>query len=117
MRLRLLAWVAGGLAFVMMVLSPLAALADSTTEPTEPNPPSGTNLSIGAGADGSSKASGTSYGNAIDGDASTYWSPSGSTGTISVKWGTSKTVSSVVIRTASGGGTRTGSGGARRPSS
>ncbi|QJR82270.1 pectate trisaccharide-lyase [Alteromonas pelagimontana] len=46
---------------------------------------SGTNLAIGAGADGSSKASGTSYGNVIDGNVDTFWSPSGSTGTINVK--------------------------------
>ena len=39
--------------------------------------PAGTNLSIGAGADGSSKASGTSYGNVSDGNMSTYWSPAG----------------------------------------
>ncbi|WP_268411431.1 pectate lyase family protein [Alteromonas sp. a30] len=45
----------------------------------------GQNLSIGGGADGSSKASGTSYGNVIDGDLSSYWSPSSSTGRISVK--------------------------------
>ena len=45
------------------------------------------NLSLGAGADGSSKASGTSYGNVKDGSLSTYWSPSGSTGSISIKWG------------------------------
>ncbi|MEV6689871.1 cellulose-binding protein [Micromonospora sp. NPDC051196] len=61
-----------------------------------------TNLSIGAGSDGSSKASGTSYGNVIDGDVGTYWSPSGSTGRISVKWGSAITVGSVTIREASG---------------
>ncbi|MFC9112303.1 MULTISPECIES: pectate lyase family protein [Streptomyces] len=77
-------------------------------EPTEPgptDPPAGTNLSIGAGADGSSKASGTSYGNVIDGSTSTYWSPSGTTGSVSVKWGSATTVSRVGIRTASGSGT------------
>jgi hypothetical protein len=62
------------------------------------------NLSIGASADGSSKASGTSYGNVIDGNTSTYWSPSSSTGTVSVKWSSAKTVSSAVIKQASGGG-------------
>ncbi|MBO3085343.1 pectate lyase family protein [Cellulomonas fengjieae] len=72
--------------------------------PTTPAPtaPSGTNLSIGAGADGSSKASGTSYGNVKDGSTSTYWSPSGSTGSISIKWGSATTVSSINIREASG---------------
>ncbi len=77
-------------------------------EPTEPgptDPPAGTNLSLGAGADGSSKASGTSYGNVIDSSTSTYWSPSGTTGSVSVKWGSATTVSKVGIRTASGSGT------------
>ncbi|GAA1740012.1 pectate lyase [Luedemannella helvata] len=69
-----------------------------------PSASAATNLSIGAGADGSSKASGTSYGNVIDGNTGTYWSPSGSTGTISVKWGSATTVASVVIKQASGGG-------------
>ncbi|MGC5165799.1 hypothetical protein [Luteimicrobium sp. DT211] len=79
---------------------------DPTDPPTDPtDPPSGTNLSLGAGADGSSKASGTSYGNAIDGDASTYWSPSGSTGTLSVKWSSAKTVSKVVVKEAGTAGT------------
>ncbi|MEV0632264.1 pectate lyase family protein [Nonomuraea wenchangensis] len=71
-----------------------------TTTPT--SSPGGTNLSIGAGSDGSSKASGTSYGNVRDGDLSTYWSPSGSTGDISIKWGSATTVSRVVIREAAG---------------
>ncbi|WP_405091634.1 cellulose-binding protein [Micromonospora sp. NBC_01392] len=61
-----------------------------------------TNLSLGAGADGSSKADGTSYGSAIDGDMSTYWSPAGSTGRISVKWGSATTVASINIREAAG---------------
>ncbi|MFF5341426.1 polysaccharide lyase family 1 protein [Streptomyces althioticus] len=77
-------------------------------EPTDPDPtdpPAGTNLSLGAGADGSSKASGTSYGNVVDGNTSTYWSPSGSTGSVSVKWGSATTVSKVNIRPASGSGT------------
>ncbi|CAM3770625.1 Pectate trisaccharide-lyase precursor [Vibrio aerogenes CECT 7868] len=48
--------------------------------------PSGDNLALSANADGSSKASSkTGYSNAIDGDTSTYWSPSGTTGRISVK--------------------------------
>ncbi|WP_428965807.1 pectate lyase family protein [Micromonospora fluostatini] len=80
-----------------------------TPGPTTPTPgpsnPGGTNLSLGAGADGSSKGSGTSYGNVIDGNLNTYWSPSGSTGQISVKWGTATRVSRINIRPASGGGT------------
>ncbi len=78
---------------------------DPDPDPTDPDPtdpPGGTNLSIGAGADGSSKASGTSYGNVIDGDTSTYWSPTGSTGRISVKWGSNATVSTINIREAAG---------------
>ncbi|MGW4755014.1 pectate lyase family protein [Streptomyces chartreusis] len=77
-----------------------------TTPPTTPAPdptqPSGTNLSIGAGSDGSSKADGTSYGSVRDGDMSTYWSPSGSTGSVSIKWGSATAVSSVAIREAAG---------------
>jgi len=60
------------------------------------------NLSIGAGSDGSSKASGTSYGNVRDGDMSTYWSPVGSTGRISIKWESNTKVNTVNIREASG---------------
>ena len=54
-----------------------AALVGYTTPTPDPTQPSGTNLSIGAGSDGSSKADGTSYGSVRDGDMSTYWSPSG----------------------------------------
>ena len=74
-------------------------------EPTDPeptNPPTGTTLSLTADSDGSSKASGTSYGNVRDGNLSTYWSPSGSTGSISIKWGSATTVSAVTIREAAG---------------
>ncbi|NBE99882.1 pectate lyase family protein [Nonomuraea sp. K271] len=80
---------------------------EPTTPPTDPTdppttPPDGSNLSIGAGSDGSSKGGGTSYGNVRDGDMSTYWSPSGSTGDISVKWSSATTIARVVIREASG---------------
>ncbi|GGV68566.1 pectate lyase [Streptomyces griseoloalbus] len=74
------------------------------TDPDPTDPPSGTNLSLGAGADGTSKADGTSYGNVRDGNMSTYWSPSGSTGSVSVKWGSATTVSKVNIREAAGSG-------------
>ncbi|WP_406058416.1 polysaccharide lyase family 1 protein [Micromonospora sp. NBC_00860] len=74
----------------------------TTPPPTTPPPTGGTNLSLGAGADGSSKASGTSYGNVRDGNLSTYWSPAGATGTISIKWGSATQVSRVVIREPSG---------------
>ena len=78
--------------------------APSSPVPSSPAPsqPSGTNLSIGAGSDGSSKASGTGYGNVRDGDLSTYWSPAGATGSISIKWGSATTVSRIVIREAAG---------------
>ncbi|AEV83596.1 pectate lyase [Actinoplanes sp. SE50] len=72
--------------------------ATGSPTPSATTPPSGTNLSLGAGADGSSKAGGTSYGNVKDGDAGTYWSPSGSTGDISIKWGSATTVSRVNVR-------------------
>ncbi|MBM2619449.1 pectate lyase [Actinoplanes sp. LDG1-06] len=62
------------------------------------------NLSLAGGADGSSKASGTSYGNVKDGSTSTYWSPASATGYVSVKWSSATTVSSAIIRQASGGG-------------
>ncbi|MFE5394834.1 polysaccharide lyase family 1 protein [Streptomyces sp. NPDC056568] len=72
------------------------------TDPGPTTPPTGTNLSLGAGADGTSKASGTSYGNVRDGNASTYWSPAGATGSVSVKWGSATTVAKAVIREAAG---------------
>ncbi|MFI8306293.1 polysaccharide lyase family 1 protein [Streptomyces sp. NPDC085927] len=76
---------------------------DPTDPPTDPtDPPTGTNLSLGAGADGSSKASGTSYGNVIDGNLGSYWSPSGSTGSVSVKWSSATSVSKAGIREAAG---------------
>ncbi|MEV0646281.1 pectate lyase [Phytomonospora sp. NPDC050363] len=73
-----------------------------TVSPSPTQPPDGTNLSIGAGSDGSSKADGTSYGNVRDGSMSTFWSPSGSTGDISIKWSSAKTISSINIREAAG---------------
>jgi pectate lyase len=39
----------------------------------------------------------------VDGNLSTYWSPSGSTGSISVKWGSATTVSRINIREATAG--------------
>ena len=79
---------------------------DPTQEPTdpteEPTEPGGSNLSLGAGADGSSKAGGSSYGNVLDGNMGTFWSPSGTTGRISVKWGSATTVSAITIREAAG---------------
>jgi pectate lyase len=84
-------------------VSPTASPTPSPTGPTPtPTQPSGTNLSIGAGSDGSSKASGTGYGNVRDGDLATFWSPTGATGDISIKWGSATTVSRINIREASG---------------
>ncbi len=87
--------------------SPTTAPTTPGPGPTSPtpgptSPPSGTNLSIGAGSDGSSKASGTSYGDVRDGNMSTAWSPSGATGQISIKWDANTRVSRVNIREASG---------------
>ncbi|MEU9860786.1 pectate lyase [Streptomyces sp. NPDC047971] len=88
--------------------SPTPTTTSPTATPSTPAPtatptqPSGGNLSIGAGSDGSSKASGTSYGNVRDGDMSTYWSPAGSTGAISIKWGSAVSVSAIAVREASG---------------
>jgi hypothetical protein len=91
-----LRWAAGG-------ATAITAAAILLTLPMSPAL-AADNLSLGAGADGSSKASGTSYGNVKDGSTSTYWSPNGSTGYVSVKWGSATTVSSAVVKQASGGG-------------
>ncbi|QOC91419.1 pectate lyase family protein [Micromonospora craniellae] len=86
--------------------NPTPGPTNPTPGPTNPTPgptnPGGTNLSIGAGSDGSSKASGTSYGDVRDGNMSTAWSPSGTTGSISIKWDAAKRISRVNIREASG---------------
>ncbi|WP_330320815.1 pectate lyase [Streptomyces clavifer] len=82
--------------------TPTTPTPGPTTPTPDPTQPSGTNLSLGAGADGSSKAAGTSYGNVRDGNLSTHWSPAGSTGSVSVKWSSATAVSSVNIREATG---------------
>ncbi|MET7654507.1 MULTISPECIES: pectate lyase [unclassified Streptomyces] len=79
-----------------------ATSAPSPTTTASPTPPAGTNLSVGADSDGSSKAAGTSYGNVRDADVGTYWSPTGSTGSISIKWGSATTISKINMREASG---------------
>ncbi len=58
---------------------------DSSDSDTGTSDELGTNLALSAGADGNGKYSGTSYGKAIDGDTTTYWSPKETTGTINVK--------------------------------
>lgn len=82
--------------------TPTTPTPDPTTPTPEPTQPSGTNLSLGAGADGSSKADGSSYGNVRDGSLSTFWSPAGSTGSVSIKWGAATAISKINIREASG---------------
>lgn len=82
--------------------TPTSTTTPTPTPTTTPGNPTGTNLSLTGDADGSSKASGTSYGNVRDGSLTTYWSPAGSTGSVSVKWGSATTVSKVNIREASG---------------
>ncbi|MGP3915661.1 pectate lyase family protein [Nonomuraea sp. 10N515B] len=82
--------------------TPTTPTPSATPTPSTTPTSGGTNLSIGAGSDGSSKADGTSYGNVRDGNLSTYWSPVGSTGDISIKWSSAKTVSRIIIREASG---------------
>ncbi|WP_405738740.1 pectate lyase [Streptomyces sp. NBC_00028] len=89
--------------------TPTATTTPTATPTATATAPTGTNLSIGAGSDGSSKADGTSYGNVRDGDTSTYWSPSGSTGSVSIKWGSATTVSKAVIKETSAAAGRIGS--------
>jgi pectate lyase len=89
------------------VQSPSQNPTNPTTSPTDPGtspttPPGGTNLSLAAGADGSSKADGTSYANVLDGNMTTFWSPSGTTGRVSVKWGSATTIDTINIREAAG---------------
>lgn len=67
------------------------------------------NLSENAGADGSSKAQGSSFRNVADGNLDTYWSPMGSTGRVSVKWTSATTVNTVIISEAAGFEGHTGS--------
>lgn len=78
------------------------SISSSAPSSIDNSSPSGINLSIGAGSDGSSKASGTSYSNVRDNNLNSYWSPSSSTGRISIKWGTNTTLRAAVIREAKG---------------
>ena len=81
-----------------------APTAAPTTVPTAAptTAPSGANLSLAAGTDGSSKASGTSYGNVKDGKTGTFWSPNGATGDISIKYSAATKVSRITIVEAPG---------------
>jgi pectate lyase len=62
----------------------------------------GANLAItgpGAGSDGSSKASGSSYNNVRDGDDNTYWSPSSTTNEeITVKWSGQVSSNTIILK-------------------
>ncbi|MEV7230720.1 MULTISPECIES: cellulose-binding protein [Polymorphospora] len=97
---------AGGTAVAVAAVVAALPMPQASGASSGPSPASvgvnATNLSLGAGSDGSSKASGTSYGNVLDGNMSTYWSPAGSTGRISIKWGSATTVGSINIREAAG---------------
>src|SRR5690606_9962356 len=90
---------------------PSSSSAPSSSVSSAPNNPSssssstpggewvlGTNLAGNAGADGSSKGGGTSYGNVTDGNLGTYWPPSSTSGQrISIK-GLSGSFNTVIIR-------------------
>ncbi len=62
----------------------------------------GDNLTLtasGAGADGSSKASGSSYNNVRDGDTTTFWSPASSSGEyVAVKWSGDISSTTIILR-------------------
>ncbi len=71
--------------------TPTSTTPNPTPTPTTPTP-----------TPTSTTPTGTSYGNVVDGSTSTYWSPNGSTGQISVKWGSAKSISKLNVREASG---------------
>jgi hypothetical protein len=92
-----------------------AATRPPTTRPTATRPPSkrpapepttGPNLSLRADgdADGSTKAEGTRFNDVRDGDLSSFWSPTRTTGEISVKWPVPVKLSRIEIREAPGDG-------------
>ncbi|GAB4427699.1 MAG: hypothetical protein OHK0039_46100 [Bacteroidia bacterium] len=62
----------------------------------------GSNLAIsgpGAGSDGSSKASGTSYSNVRDGNAATFWSPTSTSNQyVTVKWSSSVSSNTIILK-------------------
>jgi pectate lyase len=86
---------------------PGGTTAPPSTRPTRTTtPPAGPNLSLAANADadGDSKADGTRFGDVRDGDLGTFWSPTASTGEISVKFTGATTLARINIREATGGG-------------
>ena len=82
---------------------PVSSSSSSATSSSDDTPGElGINLALGGGSDGSSKGSGTSYGDVRDGDLSSYWSPSSSSGQrISIK-GMSGSFNTVIIRELNG---------------
>src|SRR5690554_1104233 len=80
-------------------IPPVSSSSSSATSSSGGTPGDlGTNLALGGGSDGSSKGGGTSYGDVRDGDSSSYWSPSSTSGQrISIK-GLSGSFNTVIIR-------------------
>lgn len=77
--------------------APVSSSSASSAPNQEPGE-LGPNIADDAAADGSSKGGGTSYGNVTDGNLSSYWSPSSSSGQrVSVK-GLSGSFNTVIIR-------------------
>ncbi len=62
----------------------------------------GSNLAItgpGAGSDGSSKASGSSYSSVRDGNATTFWSPSSTSNQhVTIKWNTQVSSNTIILK-------------------
>lgn len=79
-----------------------ATFTKNDSSEDDPNTGLGDNLSTtgtGVSSDGSSKASGTSYGNVRDEDMSTIWSPaSTSDENITIKWNSNTTSNTVIIK-------------------
>lgn len=79
--------------------SSTSSASSSISAAPVPEPHGGANLSSGGGADGTSKADGTSYGNVKDGDLNTYWQPESASGErISVKFNSPISVNSIIVR-------------------
>ena len=78
-----------------------SAAASVTVAGDAQTPDPATYLSVSAGSDGSGKGHG-SYGDVRDGDLSSYWSPNGDSGRISLKWDGEATLNAVIIREAAG---------------
>ncbi|MBL7260124.1 hypothetical protein [Paractinoplanes lichenicola] len=77
---------------------PAAPARHDLTASASPAPQPNLSLRGDGGADGSTKADGTSFKDVRDGDLGTAWSPVGRTGEIAVKWQTPVTLSRIKIR-------------------